>query len=201
MHPTEVVRIAVEAIRAIISLAEGLGQRDAVLSALDAGREFTAAMLAGYRVILAAPEFLLVADPRGGGRTEGGSDARALACRLSLFLWNDRPDAALLAAANDGRLADPARLVAEADRLIEDPRFARFVATFTDHWLDLRHLRRDEPDARFFPEYRFDEYLAESLGRETRASVERLLRDDLPLAKLIDDVKRHSLSFLDGVLR
>jgi len=36
MHPTEVVRIAVEAIRAIISLAEGLGQRDAVLSALDA---------------------------------------------------------------------------------------------------------------------------------------------------------------------
>ena len=36
MHPTEVVRIAVEAIRAIISLAEGLGQRDAVLSALEA---------------------------------------------------------------------------------------------------------------------------------------------------------------------
>lgn len=36
MHPTEVVRIAVEAIRAIISLADGLGQRDAVLSALDA---------------------------------------------------------------------------------------------------------------------------------------------------------------------
>jgi hypothetical protein len=36
MHPTEVVRIAVEAIRAIISLAEGLGHRDAVLSALEA---------------------------------------------------------------------------------------------------------------------------------------------------------------------
>ena len=79
-----------------------------VLAALDAGREFTAAMLAGYRVLLAAPEFLLVADPRGGGGTGGGSDARALACRLSLFLWNDRPDAALLAAANEGRLADPA---------------------------------------------------------------------------------------------
>lgn len=158
-----------------------------VLAALDAGREFTAAMLAGYRVLLAAPEFLLVADPRGGGGTEGGSDARALACRLSLFLWNDRPDAALLAAANEGRLADPAGLVAEADRLVDDPRFARFLATFTDHWLDLRHLRRDEPDARFFPEYRFDEYLAESLGRETRASVERLIRDDLPIAKLIDD--------------
>ena len=166
-----------------VSAAEGV-----VLAALDAGREFTAAMLAGYRVILAAPEFLLVADPRGGGGAEGGSDARALACRLSLFLWNDRPNAALLAAANEGRLADPAGLVAEADRLVDDPRFARFVAMFTDHWLDLRHLRRDEPDARFFPEYRFDEYLAESLGRETRASVERLIRENLPIAKLIDDV-------------
>jgi mono/diheme cytochrome c family protein len=158
-----------------------------VLAALDAGREFTAAMLAGYRVILAAPEFLLVADPRGGGGTEGESEARALAARLSLFLWNDRPDAALLAAASEGRLADPAGLVAEADRLVDDPRFARFVATFTDYWLDLRHLRRDEPDARFFPEYRFDEYLAESLGRETRASIERLIREDLPIATLIDD--------------
>lgn len=158
-----------------------------VLAALDEGRAFTAAMLAGYRVLLAAPEFLLVADPRGGGGTDTGSDARALAVRLSLFLWNDRPDAALLAAAKEGRLEDPAGLVAEADRLVDDPRFARFMATFTDHWLDVRHLRRDEPDARFFPEYRFDEYLAESLGRETRASVERLIRDDLPIAKLIDD--------------
>ena len=158
-----------------------------VLAALDSGREFTAAMLAGYRVILAAPEFLLVADPRGGGGTEGGSAARALAARLSLFLWNDRPDAALLAAANEGRLADRVELVAEADRLVDDPRFARFVATFTDHWLDLRHLRRDEPDARFFPEYRFDEYLAESLGRETRASVERLIHENRPITKLIDD--------------
>ncbi len=36
MEPVDVVRVAVEAIRAIISLAEGLGQRDAVLVALDA---------------------------------------------------------------------------------------------------------------------------------------------------------------------
>lgn len=34
--PAEVVRVAVEAIGAIISLADSLGQRDAVLAALDA---------------------------------------------------------------------------------------------------------------------------------------------------------------------
>lgn len=36
MKPEDVIRIAIEAIQAIISLAEGLGQRDAVLAALDA---------------------------------------------------------------------------------------------------------------------------------------------------------------------
>lgn len=36
MKPEDVIRIAVEAIKAILSLAEGLGQRDAVLAAIDA---------------------------------------------------------------------------------------------------------------------------------------------------------------------
>lgn len=36
MKPDEIVKIAVTGIQTIISLAEGLGQRDAVLAALDA---------------------------------------------------------------------------------------------------------------------------------------------------------------------
>ena len=36
MTAEQVVRLAVEAIRAVISLAEGLGHRDAVIAALDA---------------------------------------------------------------------------------------------------------------------------------------------------------------------
>lgn len=36
MTPEQIVRVAVEAILAVVSLAESLGQRDAVLSALDA---------------------------------------------------------------------------------------------------------------------------------------------------------------------
>ena len=160
-------------------------------AALAEGASFTAAMLAGYRVLLAAPEFLFVADPRGGGEADRGRDARALAARLALFLWNDRPDTALSTAAREGRLADLSVLAAEADRLIDDPRFERFVTTFTDHWLDLRHLRRDEPDARFFPEYRFDDYLLESLLAETRASVRSLVRDDLPILALVDSDTLH----------
>ena len=36
MKPEEIVRVAIEGILAIVSLAESLGQRDAVLAALDA---------------------------------------------------------------------------------------------------------------------------------------------------------------------
>ena len=36
MTPAEIVQIAVTGVQAILSLAESLGQRDAVLSALDA---------------------------------------------------------------------------------------------------------------------------------------------------------------------
>lgn len=156
------------------------------LDALAAGHGFAAALLSGYRVLLASPRVLFLADPRGGDPASGTGRARALAARLSFFLWNDRPDAALLGAARQGRLCDPEGIAAEADRLVDDPRFDRFVRTFTDHWLDLRHLRRDEPDARLYPEYRFDDWLVESLGRETRGTVRAILRDDAPVRALVD---------------
>ena len=156
--------------------------------ALGRGERFTGALLSGYRVLLASPRVLFVADPRGGDvRADGDPrQALALASRLSFFLWNDRPDAALVAAATRGELADSVVLVTHADRLVDDPRFDRFVDAFTDHWLDLRYLRRDEPDARFFPEYRFDDWLVESLGRESRETFRRLVREDRPVAEIID---------------
>jgi hypothetical protein len=76
-------------------------------------------------------------------------------------------------------------LAAEADRLVADERFTRFVETFTDYWLELRHVRRDEPDVRLYPEYRFDDYLAESMAAETRAFVTALVRDNLPARSIV----------------
>lgn len=148
---------------------------------LDALEEvgFAAAMLRGFQTLLASPRILFVSDPRG-------SDQAALAARLSYFLWDTRPDARLLELARGGDLNRPEVLRAETDRLIDDPRFARFITNFTDHWLDLGRLRRDEPDARLFPEYRFDDYLVESLGMESRESVARLIRDNQQVGGLVD---------------
>lgn len=157
-----------------------------VAAELAAGTSFTRALLVGYAALLASPQVVYLREPRGtdlpgpGGR--GGAD---LAARLSFFLWGTRPDRALLEQARAGRLADPATLAAEADRLVADDRFTRFVAAFTDDWLDLRHIRRDEPDVRLYPEYRFDDYLTESMALETRAFVTALVRENLPARSIV----------------
>lgn len=148
-------------------------------AALADGAGFTRAMLTGYAAILASPHVVYLREPRG---SRAASD---LAARLSYFLWNTRPDAALLQRARDGSLADPAVLAAETDRLVADGRFTRFIENFTDYWLDLRHVRRDEPDVRLYPEYRFDDYLAESMAAESRAFVTALIRDNLPARSIV----------------
>ena len=151
-----------------------------VLDALAAGTEFTQAVLIGHRALLCSPHVLYLEDPRGP------DDQTALASRLSYFLWDTRPDAELLSKALIGELSQPQVLRSETDRLIDDARFEQFIRNFTDYWLDLRNLRRDEPDIRLYPEYRFDEYLVESMGRETRTFVTAMIRDNQPVAVLVD---------------
>ena len=74
----------------------------------------------------------------------------------------------------------------ETDRLIASDGFERFIKNFTDYWLSLRHVRRDEPDLRLYPEYRFDDYLVESMERETRDFVTSMIRHNLPSRVLVD---------------
>jgi hypothetical protein len=140
---------------------------------LDKHEPFTEALLAGYQAFLCSDLFIYVHEPQ---------DQFAVAERLSHFLTNSRPDDALMQA----RLSDPRVLRAETDRLIAGPGFDRFVNSFTDYWLNLRHLRRDDPDIRLYPEYRMNEYLVESMDRETRAFFTSLVRDNLPVRTLVD---------------
>ena len=80
----------------------------------------------------------------------------------------------------------PTRFATRPIDLIDGPGFDRFVQNFTDYWLNLRHIRRDEPDIRLYPEYRFDDYLIESMERETRTFFTAMIRDNLPSSVLVD---------------
>lgn len=150
-----------------------------VLDALQNGAPLPEALLAGYQAFLCSDLFLYLREPIAA------DDHFAIANRLSHFLTDSRPDAALATLASQKKLRAPATLRAETDRLISGAGFERFVNHFTDCWLNLRELRRDDPDIRLYPEYRLDDYLVESMGMETRAFLTAMLRENLPAASLI----------------
>lgn len=163
-----------------------------------AGDCFEDAMVHAYKAVLCSHDFLFVNVPRQGV-TDAGGDAggdtggdfkshrrltpEGLATRLSLWLWDSLPDEPLLAAARSGALDQPATLAAEMDRMIDDPRFDRFVSRFLEQWLDLRKLDDTQPDRRMYPEYRH--ILRASMAEESRAFFKELVSRDLPVTNIV----------------
>jgi hypothetical protein len=148
-------------------------------TARDAGSNFTDAMITAYSAVLCSPDFVTLAE------SPGPLDDRALATRLSYFLWNSEPDAALRASADRGALHKPAELSAQTERMLADPRSQRFVEAFLDYWLDLRKTDNTSPDETLYPDYYLDDFLVESSIDETRAFFTELLRHDLPARNLV----------------
>ena len=151
---------------------------------LEQGSPFPEAMLAGYKAFLCSSHFLYLREP--SDPATGNLDQYAIASRLSHFLTNTRPDPGLMELAAAGKLRDADTLRGETDRLINSSGFDRFVQNFTGYWLDLRNIRRDEPDIRLHPEYRFDDYLIESMERETRTFFTAMIRNNLSASVLVD---------------
>src|SRR5258706_3010757 len=87
--------------------------------------------------------------------------------------------------ARNKRLRDLKVLRSERERLMAGSGFERFVKAFTGYWLNLRAIRRDDPDIRLYPEYRLDEYLVESMDMETRAFFTGMIRENLPVTSLV----------------
>lgn len=151
-----------------------------IFARLDKGAAFSDALLAGYKAFLCSSHFLYLREP------ELEEDHEAIAARLSHFLQNTRADDALMALARAKQLRNANVLTHESERLVASDGFDRFVTSFTDYWLNLRHIRRDDPDVRLYPEYRFDDYLIESMAQETRSFVKAMFRENLPIASLIE---------------
>lgn len=157
---------------------EALAEYESLIRAqLAAGLPFGAAMRKGYQALLCSGHFVFLTEPQG--------DSHGIASRLSHFLSASAPDEALRRLADMDQLRDHTVLRAEAARLIQDPHFDRFVVDFTDQWLNLRRLRRDQSDDRLYPEYRKDDYLVDSMGEETRAFFTAMVRENLPVTTLV----------------
>jgi hypothetical protein len=144
------------------------------------GHSFARSMLAAYSAVLASPRFVFI------GERPGRLDDMALATRLSLFLWNSVPDAALRDLAGRGELHRPDVLRAQARRMLEDPRSRRFVDAFTDYWLDLRKIDETSPSSTIYNDYELDDPLKFAAVEETRLFFGELVRADLPARNVVD---------------
>ena len=145
----------------------------------DLGSGFARAMLTAYTGVLVSPGYVYVEE------RPGKLDDWALATRLSLFLWNSTPDAALRARAERGELRKPEVLRKETERLLNDPKSRRFVDAFTDYWLDLRKIDDTSPSATIYNDYELDEPLKQASLDETQLFFAELLRANLPARNVV----------------
>lgn len=147
---------------------------------LKNGASFRNAVKDALQVVLTSPQFLFLIENSKTPEPEP-LDGYELASKLSYFLWNGPPDAALLKLAASGELLK--RLDSEVARMIADPRFGRFTEEFATQWLAMDKFAVLEPDRKKFPK----------LSRDTRAELrqepirflEHLMRSNLPARNLI----------------
>ena len=148
-----------------------------VAKRLKQGDSFEDSIRTACQAALCSPEFLFLGSP------PGPLDDWALASRLSYFLWDSMPDETLFTLARRRQLSQPDVLRAQVERMLDDPRAERFIAHFTDEWLDLRDLEATTPDTTLYPD--FDRALLDAMRAETRAFVTELVRRDEPVTALV----------------
>ena len=148
-----------------------------VQAKIATGAAFEDAMRAAYREALTSPEFLFLNEP------VGKLSDHALAARLSYFLWSSLPDEELSKLADAGQLSRPATLRTQTERMLNDPRSARFVENFLGQWLNLREIGATAPDRKLYPE--FMPWLQDAMLMEARAYFTELLRADLGATQLV----------------
>ncbi len=152
------------------------------------GGDFEAGIQLALERMLVDPDFLLrvYRDPAGAGSGDVYrlSDLE-VASRLSFFLWSSIPDERLLSLAERGELADPETLEQEARRLLADPRaIDTLVHDFAAQWLNLRRVGEVVVNPDRYPLY--DESLLEAFRQETELFVASTIREDRPVADLLE---------------
>jgi Protein of unknown function (DUF1592)/Protein of unknown function (DUF1588)/Protein of unknown function (DUF1585)/Protein of unknown function (DUF1595) len=106
--------------------------------------------------MLASPKFLFFVeqsepDPQHPGQYRLTS--YSLATRLSLLLWNATPDAALLEAAEFGKLQDPAVRGQQIQAMIGSPRFEQGVRAFFSDMYAFEDFDTLAKDGSIYPAY------------------------------------------------
>jgi hypothetical protein len=148
------------------------GESDELLGLFRAtrpGATFASAVAAVLEAVLQSPEFLYRIERGAAGKPTGDE----LATRLSYFLWGTMPDDPLRAAARNGELASAAGVLAQAKRMLADPRAHAMVRFFFDNLLPINGLSDLERDKTLYPTY------TPAMGSLMQEETQRLLEHEI----------------------
>ncbi|MBI5775678.1 MAG: DUF1592 domain-containing protein, partial [Verrucomicrobia bacterium] len=123
-------------------------QRRIYITAHFTGKNAPAPEDAVKRIVLLAlksPHFLYL------GLDSAKPDGFEVATRLSFGLWDSLPDRELLQAAAQNALQSREQVVAQAQRMVADPRAAAKMREFFHHWLQVNHAEDLSKDAKLYP--------------------------------------------------
>lgn len=100
--------------------------------ALDRGLDLEPALRWVLTALLQAPQFVfhLTNETTGSPNEKRALSPTELGARLASFIWNSVPDDPLIAAAEDGTLANRAVLDAQIKRMLADPKAKRMTENF-----------------------------------------------------------------------
>jgi hypothetical protein len=134
------------------------GEKDDILkfyrSLRSEGLDHEEAIRDSVMSILMAPAFLYRVEPAQMSQEIRPLSDYELASRLSYFLWASMPDDELLSHASAGDLHQPSVLVAQARRMLNDPKVHGFATEFAGNWLDIRRFEEHNAvDRDFFPQF------------------------------------------------
>ncbi|GAB4462448.1 MAG: PA14 domain-containing protein [Armatimonadaceae bacterium] len=103
-------------------------------------------------------------------------DPYAVASRLSFALWDSIPDETLLKAAAEGQLVTRAQVMAQAQRMLADPRAWNKQREFFLQWLKVDQYPDLAKDAKRFPQ--FGPEVAADLRTSLELTLEHLVRSE-----------------------
>lgn len=178
-------RIATEAYRRPVDDADV----DDLMGFFAEGAEtagFETGVRTALQAILSSPHFVFRLEevpPDAAAGEIYAIDDLDLASRLSFFLWAEPPDEELLGLAEAHELSAPETLLAQARRMLDDPRADALGTRFAAQWLRLQDLEKIHPDAQLYPYY--DARLADAMHEETVRLFLDLVRNDRSLLDLI----------------
>jgi hypothetical protein len=141
-------------------------ETDRYTALITGGSDATDGVATALEAMLVSPAFLYrseLGDARDGHYR---LNAYEIATALAYTFWGTTPDAALLAAASSGELADPAGLERSARRLVADPRARPQLGEFALQWVGGQNVLTADKRMDLYPD--FTDAVRAALADETR---------------------------------